>query len=78
VRLRGPHPVLDRRRDVLNGRGGGAAGYRGARPCAFMSVLKVWSVGFLWRNKKRVEGRGLHSFTSQLNLSALYGIGGGA
>ena len=24
----------------------------------------------------RVDGRGLHSFTSQLNLSACYGIGG--
>ena len=24
-----------------------------------------------------VRGRGLHSFTSQLNLSAFYGIGGG-
>jgi len=37
---------------------------------------RPWRAGIIPAKAGKMAGRGLHSFTSQLNLSAFYGIGG--
>ena len=45
-------------------------------PPAVGAAARLGDVNLIVSSEADGEGRGLHSFTSRLNLSALYGIGG--
>ena len=56
--------------------GGAAAGDGGASRGRAAVGGRWLAAGLYLQLRSGVGGRGLHSFTSQLNLSAFYGIGG--